>query len=457
MPRRMGIGLRAVVAAAVLAMCCAASTQALEAQGPPPAQQQEAQATETESPVSPQAPPQTQTDSYTRYELLEPGSSSFRILYDVSATTPGARYYYNSIRAGAEEEIHGVTDLHTGSALEWEIVDSSHARANGLPRASEDGRYIRVTLARPVPEGGQGRIRIDKTYQDEKSYFLEGQEIVFSRSLGIRRNVVVLPARFELVSCNYPCQVSTEEDGRLKASFMNPGPGAIPFMVRGRLLPRKPAERVTPEGTTGAPIEGSSGSTPQSTAARVDWTFPERAFQDRDITYFLQQPETHSFRLFHDYTESRPGMDRYLNVVRAGSKATDPSATNLDTGEELEVETLRGEQIAARGIDLGGTVTPETEVVVIWFEPVPEGHSLRLRIRETYTDPSRYVLASDELVWDRSFGRSRNTVVLPEGWYLTANSIPGVVDETEEGRVRIRYINPRPDQIRVFIKAKRRR
>jgi len=96
-------------------------------------------------------------------------------------------------------------------------------------------------------------------------------------------------------------------------------------------------------------------------------------------------------------------------------------------------------------------------VVVIWFEPVPEGHSVRLRIWETYTDPSRYVLAGDELVWDRSFGRSRNTVVLPEGWYLTANSIPGVVDETEEGRVRIRYINPRPGQIRVFIKAKHRR
>ena len=34
-------------------------------------------------------------------------------------------------------------------------------------------------------------------------------------------------------------------------------------------------------------------------------------------------------------------MDRYLNVVRAGSKASDPSATNLDTGTELEVETLR--------------------------------------------------------------------------------------------------------------------
>jgi len=434
MLKRLEIGVRVLLAAGAFFAAGLIGTQAIEAQ---------------------QAP-QTQTDSYTRYELLAPGSSSFRIIYDVSATTPGARFYYNSIRAGAEEEVHGVTDLHTGDPLEWEVVDGTHARAHGHPRAGEEGRYIKVTLARPVPEGGQGRLRIDKTYQDSESYFLEGQDLVFSRSLGIRRNAVVLPPGYELVGCNYSCQVATEEDGRIRASFMNPGPGAIPFVVRGRLLPEEADERAASLDSTAPPPQGTQGSTPQSTAARVNWSFTERAFQDRDITYFLQQPETHSFRLFHDYTESRPGMDRYLNMVRAGSRASAPSATNLDTGEELEVETLRGEEITARGIDLGD-VTPETEVVVIWFEPVPEGHSVRLRIWETYTDPSRYVLVGDELVWDRSFGRPRNTVVLPEGWYLTANSIPGVVDEAEDGRIRIRYINPHPDQIRVFIRAKRRR
>jgi hypothetical protein len=403
-----------------------------------------------------QEAPQTQADSYTRYELLAPGSSSFRIVYDVSATTSGARYYYNSIREGAEEEVHSVSDLHTGETLEWEVVDGAHARAHGHPRAAEEGRYIKVTLARPVPEGGQGRLRIDKTYRDPESYFLDGPDIVFSRSLGIRRNGVVLPLGYELVGCSYPCQVAMEDDGRLRASFMSPGPGAIPFEVRGRLLPAKEAKPSAFEGSPTMPPRGASSAAPQSTAARVGWTFPERAFQDRDITYFLQQPETHSFRLFHDYTESRPGVDRYLNVVRAGSKASDPSATNLDTGTELEVETLRGEEIEARGIDISGSITEETEVVVIWFEPVPEGQSVRLRIWETYTDPSRYVLVDDELVWDRSFGRPRNTVVLPEGWYLTANSIPGVIDLADDGRLRIRYVNPRPDQIRVFVRAKRR-
>jgi hypothetical protein len=115
-----------------------------------------------------------------------------------------------------------------------------------------------------------------------------------------------------------------------------------------------------------------------------------------------------------------------------------------------------GEEIGRRGIE-AGEITPETEVVVIWFDAVKEGGSARLRIEETYTDPNRYLaVAPDELVWDRSFGRSRNTVILPEGWYLTANAVPAVIDQTAEGLTRLRYINDRPGDIEVFIRARRR-
>jgi hypothetical protein len=404
------------------------------------------------APARAQQQPQTQTDDYTRYELQEPGSAAFRIFYDVSATAAGAEFYYNTIRVGAEEEVHEVTDLHTGSPLDWEIVDGAHARANGHPRASLDGRYIKVVLARPVPAGGQARIRIDKTYWDAESYYSDGGDLVFDRSLGIRRNAVVLPPGHELVAANYPVQVDTEGDGRIRVSFMNPGPGGIPFRVRARRLATPLIEPVHRASTD--PVPSSSGGPPAR--ARVGWSFSERAYQDRDITYFLQQPETHSFRLFHDYTEIRTGMDRYLNVVRAGSSASDPEAYNLDTGERLEVEQLKGAEITERGIDLGRTPDPETEVVVVWFDPVADGASVRLRIWETYTDPGRYVLEGGELVWDRGFGRPRNTVVLPEGWYLTANAIPGVVSETDGGRIQVRYVNPRPDNIQVFLKARRR-
>ena len=191
-------------------------------------------------------------------------------------------------------------------------------------------------------------------------------------------------------------------------------------------------------------------------SARVDYQFSERAFQDREIVYFLQQPETHSFRLYHDYTEGREGVDRYLNFVRAGSKASNPSAMILDTGEELRVETLRGEQITARGLRVAGEITSETEVIAIWFDPVQAGRSVRLRIEETYTDPNRYLRVGDELIWDRSFGRPRNTVILPAGWYVTANSIPAIVNETGDGNIRLYYENNRPGNIDVFVKARMR-
>src|SRR5688572_9052464 len=124
--------------------------------------------------IAVQQRPQTQADDYTRYELQDPRSHGFRIFYDVTATTPGARHFFNSIRTGAEEIVHGAYDRMTGAALKWEVVDGARARREGHPTASLDGRYIKVELARPVPDGGEGRVRIDKTYVDSASYFARG-------------------------------------------------------------------------------------------------------------------------------------------------------------------------------------------------------------------------------------------------------------------------------------------
>ena len=186
----------------------------------------------------------------------------------------------------------------------------------------------------------------------------------------------------------------------------------------------------------------------------------ERARQDREIVYFLNPPETHSFDLYHDYTEAREGASKYLNVVRKGSTASNPRGRILDTGESLKVETLRGEAITKAGLDLKGElegpVESDTEVVVIRFVPVPKGGSVRLRISETYTDPGRYRLSGNELVFDRSLGRPRNAIVLPAGFALTACSIPATLSETPDGRIRLDFVNPRPDDIAVLLKARRR-
>ncbi len=389
---------------------------------------------------------QTQEDDYTRYELLAPDTAQFRIYYDVTATTPGAAFFYNAIRPGSVATDERVVDLATGRPLSWEVVSGKDARAAGHPAADLDTEYIKVRLARPVAQNGQVRLRIDKTYKDAKSYYRDGDAIVFDRSLGIRRNSVVLPAGYRLVSCNVPSQVIPAADGRLQVSFMNPGPGAAPLVIRAMpglapFTPSFPAKR-------GA----ASTASLASQAARL----AERAHQDREIVYFLNDPATSSFSLYHDYTEARAGVQHYFNIVRPGSRVSSPSALLLDTGDALQVETLTGAELARRQLDPGEAVDKDTEVVVISFPAVKDGQSARLRISETYTDPGRYGLEQGELVWDRAFGRPRNTVVLPGGWTVVASSIPAVVSEDADGRQRLYFENPRPDEIQTLIRARRR-
>jgi hypothetical protein len=94
--------------------------------------------------------------------------------------------------------------------------------------------------------------------------------------------------------------------------------------------------------------------------------------------------------------------------------------------------------------------------VVIWFDPPGEGESRRLRIWETYTDPGRYLRIGDELIWDRHFGRPRNALVLPAGWYLTTSAFPAIVSEMEDGRIRLDFWDDEPDGVDAFVKALRR-
>jgi hypothetical protein len=381
--------------------------------------------------------------------MLAPDSASFRIRYEVTATTAGAKYYYNPIRKGSTASDEAVYDAMSGEALRFEVVNGEDARKDPLMADADAAtNYIKVDLARPVPKEGQGRLIILKTYKDAKSYYRDGDAIVFSRPLGIKRNKVVLPGGYELIGCNVASQILPESDGRIAISFMNGSAAAL--VVRARLGAQTGAAAVPRALTTAVSWEAPFAGEPEKQR------LSERAHQDRDIVYFLKEPETHAFHLYHDYTESRPGVDKYLNVVRAGSTVSEPSAYVLDTGEKLETQIMSGEQLAAVKIDAGEAVAPSAQVVVIRFTPVKKGQSIRLRISETYTAMGSYRLEGDELVFDRSLGRPRNAVVLPEGWYVTASAIAATVSTLADGRVRLDFWNGSPDAANVLIKGKRR-
>jgi hypothetical protein len=431
--------MKASIAWAALCTCAARAARAAAPESP------------KDAPYFPSALTQTEADEYTRYELLAPETASFRIHYEVTATTAGAKFFYNPIRKGSVASDESVLDAMLGTPLHFEVVSGSEARKDPLmPDADPQTDYIKVTLARPVPEHGQVRLLIIKTYQDAKSYHLDGKTLVFDRPLGIRRNQVVLPAGYEVVGLTVPAQILTEPDGRIAVSFLHAGAGPAPLVVRAvRDAQTGEAARPQPPSRQRSWESPFEGPTEEERLA-------ERAHQDRDIVYFLQQPETHSFRLYHDYTERRPGVNGYANVVRTGSVASHPEAMVLDTGRPLEVKEMSGAELAASKINVGEKVEPSARVVVIPFAAVQAGQSLRLRITETYTAPVSYRLEGDELVFDRSLGRPRNAVVLPSGWYCTESAAPATVSQLPDGRVRLDYWDDRPEPVDVLLEARRR-
>jgi hypothetical protein len=180
-------------------------------------------------------------DTYTRYELLAPETHQFKIYYEVTETRVGAKFHFNQIREGSEATDESVVDLATGKPLKFEVVTGAQAKIDSpAENFGAAAHYIKVILAHPVPASGEYRLAIIKTYKDDKSYYSDGDDIVFKRPLGIPRDSVVLPVGYEIALCSVATQVLTETDGRLKLAFVNPGSGGqLEVTIRAKKLPVK--------------------------------------------------------------------------------------------------------------------------------------------------------------------------------------------------------------------------
>jgi hypothetical protein len=371
-------------------------------------------------------------DEFTLYELRAPDSHRFAITYDVTTSKEGDRFFLNPIRPGSIASDERVLDRASGRPLRFEVVTGKQARAAGLTKEAvkDEDQFVKVELASPVPKDGERRIRIFKTYTDPKSYSAEGDRIVFERGLFIRRNAVLLPAGYELVSSSVPAIASLDKDGRVKVSFVNDRDDALPVKVVGRRLPSA-----------------------VSAAAPADF---HRAEQDREITYWLLAPETGQFRISHDFTVTRPGQASVHSFVRKGSTVTQSTVVDLDTGQTLKTYNVTGKAVNALGYYPDPAADDSVVVQADLPAPLAEGQSVRVRVIETYTDTERYFVKDGELVWDRTLGRPFDEVMLPAGWVLASVSVPAIVSLDAEGRVACRFVNPRNDEIHVVLKARRR-
>ncbi len=182
-----------------------------------------------------------------------------------------------------------------------------------------------------------------------------------------------------------------------------------------------------------------------------------RAEEDREIHYWLLEPDTHQFRISHDFTVSRPGQKYVHSFVRKGSVVTKSIVIDLSTGKQLETYNVTGKSVNELGYYPTSTDADTVVVQGNLDHALAQGETVRVRVIETYTDPIGYKMLDGELVWDRTLGRPFNDVALPPGWMLTSVNVPAIVSLDSEGRVLCRFTNPRNDEIHVVLKAKPRK
>jgi len=181
-----------------------------------------------------------------------------------------------------------------------------------------------------------------------------------------------------------------------------------------------------------------------------------RAEQDRVIHYWLLAPDSHQFRISHEFTVSKPGQKSVHSFVRKGSVVSKSIVIDLNTGKELKTYNVDGKSVNALGYYETPTDPDSVVVQADLDHALAPGESVRVRVIETYTDPVGYRMQGDELVWDRTLGRPFNDVALPPGWMLTSVSVPAIVSLDGEGLVKCSFTNTRNDDIHVVLKAKRR-
>jgi hypothetical protein len=347
-------------------------------------------------------------DAYTEYALLEPDSQAFRIRFLPEETRAGATEIVNATRGGSAGSDIEVFDPRSGQPIKFTYEVSPQ---------NPDDHAIRAPLPIPVPEGGIGRVLILKTYKDPRTYMKNGEDIVWVRALSGYRLGVFLPKGFAFISSNVAAQLSTAADGRLKLAFANPSGQSNPVTIHARK-------------TTAAFAAASGGA---------DAT--DMFFDDVKTLYDLGAPGTGSIRVEQTYTDYRKGDSAKLDSL-AYLPLTDLAVTDLDTAKKLP---LAGASAGAKVAKLEVPIATDTQ-------------SAHLRITGTLADKGYRLDPKDAgaLVFDRGLRGLRNTVLLPDGWDVSAVSQSATIG-TYQGRAFVALINLNAEnQYRVVIRARKR-
>jgi hypothetical protein len=85
-------------------------------------------------------------------------------------------------------------------------------------------------------EGQTLRLRIAETYTAPASYRLDGEDLVFDRSLGRPRNAVVLPSGWYCTFSAAPATVTQLPDSRVRLDYWDDRPEAVDVLIKARRI-----------------------------------------------------------------------------------------------------------------------------------------------------------------------------------------------------------------------------
>jgi hypothetical protein len=96
-------------------------------------------------------------------------------------------------------------------------------------------RVVVIPFA-PLQAGQTLRLRIAETYTAPVSYRLDGEDLVFDRSLGRPRNAVVLPSGWYCTFSAAPATVTQLPDNRVRLDYWDDRPEAVDVLLKARRL-----------------------------------------------------------------------------------------------------------------------------------------------------------------------------------------------------------------------------
>jgi hypothetical protein len=160
----------------------------------------------------------------------------------------------------------------------------------------------------------------------------------------------------------------------------------------------------------------------KTAAAFAPAPYTDMFLDDVKTLYDLGAPETGTFSVQQTYSDYRKGASAKLDSL-SYLALKDLKVIDLDTAKPLTT------------VGQGAQTTAKLEVPI-----VNDRQSAHLRITGTVVDGS-YRLDKGDLVLSRTMRGLRNTVLLPEGWDVSAVSQSGTIGRTAQGRAFVSLIN----------------